>query len=215
MTIKNTFGHKIFGNLLTMLADKNFRDEVIAIREKFGISDGGINDEYRKKHGKYAGGDCFMELEKLRVKYKLNQLYGIYLMNIVLFAKIPDEQSLNYSLPFELFYHHENSGLKCAAIKIYPETSITDIQNNWPTIQKFSQETYGYKVKHQKVSKNYLRDLYIRALKRWGAKNKETIQTINKLFPQLSTLGYEDIPKIINKNSKRAAVLLKRDNKNQ
>lgn len=215
MIIKNTFGHKIFGNLLTMLANKKFRDEVIAIRDKHEIPESGIDDKYRKKYGEYAGGECFMDLEELRVKYKLNSLYGIFLMDIILFAKIPDDNILNNSKPFELFYHEERSGLKCAAIKIYPETSITDIQKNWKDIKKFSKETYGYSVKNQKISKNYLRDLYLRSMKRWGFNNKDTARTINGVFPQLSTLGYGDVSKVVEKNKRKSDKLLKRSNKNQ
>lgn len=213
--MKKTFGQKIFDNLLTMFADEKFRNEVMAIKEKFHIPEAGIDDDYKNKYGKDNIGYCFMDLDQLRVKYKLNQHYGIFLMYAVIFSKTPDKEIIDLAQPFELFYNTENSGLKCAAIKIYSETTLEDIIVNWPQIEKFKETTYGRKIKHLRPFKNAKRDLTIRALKRWGKNNKYSASVINAVYPQLNTIGYEDIPKIIKKNKTKAAELLKITNKNK
>lgn len=211
--MKNTFGEKLFNNLLIMLADEKFRKEAILIREKFNITENGIDDYFKEKYGNKTRDieyECFSEFEKLRTKYKLNEHYGILLMYALIFAKVPDKQLLNSLEPFRLMKEREMSGLQYATIKIYPETTIADLQKNWSNIKKFRDDVYGYKVKNQKPIKNSRRDLNIRAMKRWGFKNNDIKKTINQLYPHALTLGYEDIPKIIEKNKKRAAQLLKR-----
>ncbi|MFA4999830.1 MAG: hypothetical protein WC545_00505 [Patescibacteria group bacterium] len=212
--MKNSFGQKILNNLLTMLADEKFREEVISIRKKFQIPETGIDDSYKERHGRHAFLSCAENLEKLRVKYKLNEHYGIFLMYIVIFGKRPNKSILNDTSPFELMHYQEKSGLNCAAIKIYQETTIKDIQNNWDIIKKFSEETYEREVKaKQRPINNAERDFYIRKLKNWGFKNRQTSQIINNIFPQEGVISYTDIPKITERNKRKAAKLLQNTNK--
>jgi len=206
--MKNTFGQKIFDNLLTLMANKDFRNEIIAIREEFNIPESGVDDKYEQKYGKDNIGYCVEALEKLRVKYKLNEQYGVCLMYAIIFAKRPDKIILDNMLPFRFEINQERGGLKYAAIKIYPETTKADIINNWSEIKKFSKNIYGYDVANQRPIKNAWRDMEVRAMKRWGMKNKEIADMLDKLYPQ-AVYTYDDIAKIIFKNKKAASKKLK------
>ncbi|MFA5163259.1 MAG: hypothetical protein WC441_01895 [Patescibacteria group bacterium] len=203
--MKNHFGQKILNNLLQYTANDGFRKDILAIKKKFLIPDEGVDDEYIKKYGHDAVACCLEDLEELRIRYKLNEHYGVCLMYIIIFARMPDENILKGFAPCELITHKERSGLHCAAIKIYPETTYRDIQNNWSKISNFKKEVYGYEIKNLKSIKNAKRDLFIRALKRWGVTNKETANIINSVFPQMTTIGYSDVSKIMEKNRYSAA----------
>lgn len=97
------------------------------------------------------------------------------------------------------------------AIEIFPETTIKDISDNWAKISKERDRLYGIKKnREERVIRciNLERDLEIRKLKKEGKTYEQIAKIINqKRKKGAKLIGYEDIPKIIERLEKRASSL--------
>jgi hypothetical protein len=200
--MKNSFGQAILNNLLSVLSNKEFSNEVLLLQKKHNIPGKKISKKYLEEHENQFD-DYYKDLEKLRVKFGLNEHYGIILFYVMGFITMPDDDFLEKLKPFKMINCVDDDGLKCAAIRIYPETTKKDIYENWPIIEKFQKETYKIKTKVKKPQKNSLRDLMIASMKIHGDSNKKIASAVNKNFPELETIGSVDIPKIISKNKNK------------
>lgn len=98
------------------------------------------------------------------------------------------------------------------AIEIFPETTIKDITDNWTKISKERDRLYGIKKNREERiirCSNLERDLEIRKLRKEGKTYEQIAKIINKKRKKGANLiGYEAIPKIIERLEKRANSLM-------
>ncbi len=98
------------------------------------------------------------------------------------------------------------------AIEIFPETTIKDIADNWAKISKERDRLYGIKKNQEERiirCNNLERDLEIRKLRKEGKTYEQIASIINKKRKKGANLiGYEAIPKIIERLEKRANSLM-------
>jgi hypothetical protein len=98
------------------------------------------------------------------------------------------------------------------AIELFPETTINDITNNWERIAKERDRLYGIKrERDERFARrdNLERDLEILKLKKAGKTYKQIASIMNGQRKKGAKLiGYEDIPKIVERLKKRANNLM-------
>ncbi len=98
------------------------------------------------------------------------------------------------------------------AIEIFPETTIKDIADNWAKISKERDRLYGIKKNQEERiirCNNLERDLEIRKLRKEGKTYEQIAKVINqKRKKGANLIGYEAIPKIIERLEKRANSLM-------
>lgn len=205
--MKNSFGQKIFSNLLAVLAQKEFCRKALLIKAKYDIPNKITKHYFAKYEQKIS--DCIIELDKLAGIFGLHDNYGMLLAYFLVFSEMPDEKMLNKIKPFEMIDCEGRNGLKCCAIKIYPETTKKDIYDNWPIIAKRQKEIYNV-MKIKRPKKKALRDLLMGALKTGGATNRQVKNKINEIFPK-EILAPEDIAKIIYKNERRVSKIISKN----
>jgi hypothetical protein len=85
-------------------------------------------------------------------------------------------------------------------LRIYPDTTLEDIKNNWPLIRNARDKILGRQSKRKARIENLERDLEILRLKRGGKKAIEIRAIINK-DERFSTqkITYQDVPKLISR----------------
>ncbi len=86
----------------------------------------------------------------------------------------------------------------CVILKIYPDTTLKDIQEKWPQIKLSKDRLLNREINKKVKIKNLERDLEIFKLKKQGKSLLDITKFINNdtKFNKV-ILGYEDIPKII------------------
>ena len=106
------------------------------------------------------------------------------------------EAKFYYSFPSLLFTTKDDTGDEIIGLRIYPETTISDIQNQWRKIKREREKILGYNPEKQTKRKNLKRDFRIYQLKKRGLKGREIVKRINERFPA-QPICYQDISKII------------------
>ena len=92
-------------------------------------------------------------------------------------------------------------------IDLYPEITLKDIQQVWPTIELLLNRDKKRNVKQRKKERiNIDRDIEIYKLKKAKETNKNIMKEINIKYPKI--IGYEDIPKIVKRIDKEIKGLI-------
>lgn len=132
----------------------------------------------------------------LRLRYHLSPAYQTSLKDF-----IEQRDIISYSgLPEELWPFNianpTNPKEKFTVIRLNPETTITELQNNWNEIRQTVVRLSDHKPLKASPRVNIARDLEIYQLSQDGKKDKEIASIINEKYPN-KILGYQDIAKII------------------
>ncbi len=133
---------------------------------------------------------------------ELIKKYNLPESHIFIFCSFLLNGHLNFILDTELW--HLNPGMisanreNCIMLKIYPETTLKDIQNNWARIKKSKDRILNKKINKVVRIKNLERDLEILKLKRQYKKANEIARIINsdKRFSK-ELIGFADVSRII------------------
>ena len=90
-------------------------------------------------------------------------------------------------------------------LKNYPDTTLKDIQDNWPNIKYHRDKILGRKLERKARIKNLERDLEILRLKREGNKASDITKIINndERFKK-QKISYQDVPKLIKRLKEEA-----------
>jgi hypothetical protein len=232
---KFTLKDKVYQELLLLTANDKFIEDVEKIRKKCKEKSEEILDEEKKLFfADYSQTDDYQkDIEKLRRKYKLSNLYQFPLY---LFCKskkdMPDLRSLeelwetdkpesvlilrnpnilniwaeiNQPLSLdEILTELENH----IVLKLYPETTKKDIIESWSKISKEKNRLFKIKSSRNSKRNNIIRDLKIYKLKKQGKTCMEITRIINKDGKyKKQKISYEEVSKIIKRLKNRAKKL--------
>jgi len=189
-----TIAEKCFQRVVLLTADDKFFKDIVAIKRKYGIPEGGITPDNRIPEGQFN--DCLKEIEQLRVKYNLSQLHSAPLVWLILFAKWPRENLEDYIDYINFKIEKDKYGQDVLYLAVYPEMGIKDIQNNWKRITKKVKDVYGYEHTKQRIRKNLFRDYYINYFRKIGFPHKKIASIIENVYGV--GYGYERPPITIN-----------------
>lgn len=199
MSSKFTFEQRIRQDILLLTVNEDFMLDVEVIKKKYNLP---LNtddyDEYSDGPEFLKSDDYKNDFYNLRRKYIIPESHDLTLEFYLLHGHINFDNGIFDSL------WHLNPGAKtnnndnCIILKIYPDTTLKDIQENWPRIKKYKDKILNREVEKKVKIKNLDRDLEILKLKKEGKSSSEIISIINKdiRFNKV-ILGYEDISKII------------------
>jgi len=196
-----TIAQKALQNTLLKLDDKSFNREITEIRTEFLEHK---EDTNKNKDGKLN--DLLSTLdkvEKLRIKYKLSEPHFIAMAWVVVYNQEPDViDDLYNKTHFEVITNRH--GEEIMYIPIYPETTIEDIREIFPTIKINAEIIYGKdKYKRFKRRPKLSRNLAASRLKSLGYDNEKIKEILsNQLGFSEDNIIKEDIPRIINKLKK-------------
>lgn len=194
--------NKIFQVLELLQLNEQFINDAKKIRQKYNLPVGPEDNKVVNMH--ISNPRLSADVEKLRQKYNLSGFYSSFLSSYLTFGEF--SQSADFLLC--LFPHFEiDKDQKCLTLKIYPETTIKDIQKMWPKIQKNLHENINYNIIKNRNIKNLKRDIEIYKLKLEGKKQTEITKTINSKYPN-SPIAYQEVSKIISRLKKAIAELV-------
>jgi len=194
-----TIAQKTLQNVLEKIADEDFRNDFKQIKKRIEN-----NKTTEKKEDKSK--NFFSELneiQKLRIKYKLSEPHSVALAWILFMENETENiDGLFRNNHYEIITN--KYGEKILHIPIYPETTIEDIREIFPSIKKeakslYGEEKYGRLRRKPKLDRN----LTAHNLKLLGYNNKE----INNFFKESLKFKHEniiiaDIPKMVNRIKK-------------
>lgn len=196
MSKEFTFAEKIRQDILLLTVSEEFLIDLEIINKKHNLPVP-ENEVGEDGHPLIMDNEYFHnDIQKLMKKYSLPEshefTFGSFLMN----------GHLNFNMSTDFWhlnpYCVSQNTKDCITLKIYPETTLKDIQKNWPRIKYAKDKILNRGINKIVRIENLERDLEILKLKRTGKKSKEIADLINKdkRFKKV-ILGYEDIPKII------------------
>jgi len=214
MPSKFTFIEKIQQNFILALADKDFRNDIIALRNQYGIPIGGFKNfkgwerwSEKKSFGKYKDA-----LNALRIKYNLSEPYHQFLVVLVesgkiILAELINEKGFSRGYKIHLLQTKKNGNQML--IEIYPETTIKDLENNFNQIIKTKNNFFTNKVQRQKIRKDKLLNLYLAIYSDLGVSQKQLARVFRKFFGT-KQFYYHDVASKVAKTKRAARTLLKR-----
>lgn len=192
-----TFEERIRQDVLLLTIDEEFLADVKEIRIKYNLP---IRKEDRDKFGMHPidkDKNFDKDFKDLRKKYNVPESHELALGGFVVngyLGKASYSSDLWHLNPSTKTSEMEN----CVMLKIYPDTTLKDIQKNWQRIKFVRNGLLNRGVEKKVRIENLERDMEILQLKRAGQNSKEIMSLINKdnRFKKV-ILGYEDISKII------------------
>lgn len=193
-----TFEERIKQDILLLTVSDDFMLDVGKMNKKYNLpvqakdrDDEGIalisNDKNFNK-----------DFEKLRKKYDIPESHMLALGIFLEMGNLDFDYESFYNLihlnPYTKLPEKEN----CLILKIYPDTTLKDMQQNWYRIKIARDNLLNRNIIKKTRIENLKRDIEILNLKRNGKNAKEIAGSINgdKRFKN-TILGYEEIPKII------------------
>lgn len=198
MSKKFTFEDRIKQDILLLTASDDFVLDIKYINKKYGLPLG-INTKDIDQDGRpfiLDNEDFNSDGSKIMEKYGLPESHAFVFDSFLL------NGHLNFDLPADFWhlnpYVVSSDTKTCITLKIYPDTTLKDIQNNWSRIKSARDNLLNKDINKKVRIENLDRDIEILNLKRSGKSAKEIAILINKDKRFKNTiLGYEDIPKII------------------
>lgn len=196
MPKKFTFEERLRQDILLLTVDDEFFSAVQKMREKYNLP---VKEEDIENNGipyVLEDKDFLNDADELMKKYHLSESHAFVFSNFLLNGNVDFTLSTNF--------WHLNPGFvsadteTCITLKIYPDTTLKDIQKNWSRIKIYRDDLLNRGCEKKVRIENLNRDLEILRLKRLGKNSVEIAHSIRKdtRFKKVS-LGYEDIPKII------------------
>jgi len=145
----------------------------------------GVNREDNEVPKKYQISKTMCsDIKNLIKRNKMSSFYLEPIIGYILFGSF-DLKELSKQ-PIFIDFDYKNNILKSKnylPIKIYPDTTIKDIQMIWPEVEKLKEEMFGISKKaRKKVSQNYERDKRVIELKNIGMSYKQIAKTISKEY---------------------------------
>ncbi|MFZ2154230.1 MAG: hypothetical protein WAV16_03300 [Candidatus Moraniibacteriota bacterium] len=198
MSKKFTFGERIKQDILLLTVSDDFMLDVEKMNKKYNLP---VQAKDRDSEGValISNDKNFnKDFDKLRKKYNIPESHtmalGIFLETKDINFNDDSFYNLIHLNPWTKLQEKEN----CVMLKIYPDTTRKDIQNNWHRIKIARDKLLNRDIIKKVRIENLERDIEILNLKRSGKSAKEIAFLINKdkRFKKI-TLGYVDIPKII------------------
>ncbi len=201
-----SFEQKIAQDILLYSVNDNFMEDVFVLRKKYNFplenlieSESWLVSEELNLYDK--------DREKLREKYNIPESHSLVLDSFIAYDKICDDMgsSLWHLNPHTKTGDDDN----CIILKIYPDTTLEDIQDNWPRIKNARDKILDLPVQKKNKFKNLERDIEMLKLKKQGKTSKEIIQIIkgNKKY-DTKNLFSPDVPKIIKRLEERSERLM-------
>jgi hypothetical protein len=216
-----TISEKIYENFCLLTANDDFMREALEIRKKCEtiFDTDGVDGDGEAIVVFYDQTPKFeVDRERIKKKFNLSDLYNIHLNFFLAHGIFVSKPLGSYREPkaqdfytIENYEFLEDEGLlhdmksvyelpikKRIVIEIFPETTIKDIQNNWPKISEQKNKLYGTENKKFNQRKCLDRDLQINELKKQGKTGKEITKIINadERFKN-EKISYQDVSKII------------------
>lgn len=204
-----TFSERIRQDILLLSINEDFSASVDEIRSEFNIPESNSEVDYDDTLLIHSNKEFTEELGQLMKKYCLPESHEFALTDYILYDNI--DVNNNYA---ENFWHL-NPNIKtagednCILLKIYPNTTLKDIQRNWAIIKKAKDQILKQPLERKKRCENLERDILIHKLRNKGKKMKDIAKIINddkKFNTQLLT--YEEIPKIIARLKEKAKTII-------
>lgn len=188
---KLSFTEKVYQRFYRLLANDQFSGEIKRIRRQFGIPKHGLRGEteYFSWLMSFDAKKFHQQLEELTKQFKLLQNYDfliIYFIELGKIVSLSDFKQIHIT-PFQKMSADPNGAI---IIKIFPETTIKDIQEHWSDIQ-------SQKSAKQYSRPNLMRDLYVLSLKKQGFRNDQIAKVINRVFKDNANIEAKDVPKLI------------------
>ena len=200
--MKFTLEEKIKQRILRMMTKDDFAKDIDYLRMGWNLPIE-VYDDYNKSHyensvPKKISEFLHEDIKELRKKYNLPESYHYPLCLFVVYNDTNQEEKnkFYYSFPSLLFTTKNNIDDQIIGLRIYSETTISEIQDQWQKIKQERKKLLGYNPEKQTRRKNLKRDYRIYQLKKRGLKNKEIVKKINQRFPS-QPISYQDISKII------------------
>jgi hypothetical protein len=202
-----TFQERIMQDIMLLTVDENFLIDIKNLRNKHGYP---MNLEEHKIDDYLESPECanFSKDERLLVeKYFIPESHVFAFSNYVQSGNFdhgdPQLHKLLYLNPqCQITSEKEEDSL---IIKIYPDTTLDDIRDNWPRIKFCKDKILNRKLERKVRIENLERDLEILQLKRAGKIGMEIRDIINKNDRfKGQEINYEEVPKLIARLKKMA-----------
>lgn len=204
-----TFAERIRQDILLLSTDKDFSADVKDIQKKYNIPKSNEDVDFKGFPIIYNDKEFKKDRDNMMKKYNLPESHEFALTMLLLHGDINIDDDFS-----ESFWHLNPSMVSaekenCITLKIYPDTSLKDIQRNWSRIKKAKDRLLKHPIGRKNKSKNLDRDILIYKLKKKGKKIKDITKIINKderFDKQL--VAYEEIPKIIKRLKEKAKTII-------
>lgn len=141
----------------------------------------------------------FNEIDGMMKKYKIDSIF-FDIFKIFVNEGVIDSRLFAKMNPTGAYFFTDTNvnGEPSMNIRIFPETTLEDIQVEWPNIEIGRDKFLGFNLRKQAKRKNLDRDLRIFHLKVAGMSSKEIARHINKEYPNKKhILTYSSVDKII------------------
>lgn len=135
-------------------------------------------------------------------KYRLNPIHEKPIANLIIKGSAKHEIR-DLDLRKEPYLIHRINSQDILIVPIYQETTIKDLQEQWPEIKEAKDKFYKNKRKKIVIAKNRSRDLHVVYFKKQGKTDKEITRLINQKYPK-SLIGPADVHKIVKRARDRA-----------
>lgn len=194
-----TFEERICQDVFLLLANDEFLADIEAIQKKYDFPTANDNKDWDEIPFVLSDENFKKDSEALRKKYNLPLSHEFALNTVIQGYELAD-------CNFDYNFWHLNPNIKvatenkkdCITLDIYPDTTLKDIQRNWPRIKIARDHLLKRPIKRKNKSENLQRDMEILRLKKERKTIKEITTAINndKRFSK-EIVAYEEIPKII------------------
>lgn len=205
-----TFEERIRQHLLLLSANDGFLADIKNIQKKYNLPAPEEKCDWEGLPLVLDDKNFINDSEVLRKKYNLPISHELALSVIIQGGELT---SSNFGA--SLWHLNPNCNLvrknksDCIILEIYPDTTLKDIQENWPRIKRAKDRLLKLPIERKNRSENLERDIEILKLKRNGKTIKEIAAAINadERFNK-EIVAYEEIPKIIKRLKDKASKLL-------
>ncbi len=171
---------------LLLLETKEFRKDIKKLRDKWQV-------DFKEPHLTDGGGEDIKELLK---KYSISNNWS-YLMHSYITTNRIDDIDDPYGIEIEIPMSKE-----FATIKIYPETSLTDLRNAYKHVLR---NLKGGKAKRTVQAKNFDEDTFMVSLRNKKLSYKDIAERVNEEYG--TKLNADDVSRRLNRINKRKATI--------
>ena len=202
-----SFEEKIRQDILLFSIRDDFFGDIEKIQEKYNLPLKG--DECEDEVFDFDWKNFDKDFYKITEKYRIPESHEIALQTYIRVGKLEKDVSIGSDL-WHLNPDIETGDKKhCVNLKLYPDTTLEDIQKNWPRIKKARDEILNIPIKKKDQFKNLDRDIEILRLSKEGKTGKEIIDILkNKEEYDVGLLTYNEIPGIIKRIKDRSDRLI-------
>jgi hypothetical protein len=205
-----TFQDRIKQDLMLLTTNEDFLADVQKLRSKYGYP---MNFNHEYEWLAYSESEEYKNFNRdennLAKKYHIPEShlfeFGCYVESGNFDSNVSQFYRLIYLNPHSQIISDNDHERDSFSLKIYPDTTLEDIQNNWPRIKFHRDKILGVHAKRKKKIENLERDLEFLRLKREGKKAIEIRDVINKdeRFSK-QKIEYQEVPKLIKRLLDRA-----------